>query len=195
VHPPHLDRASALAADTPNVRFSSGDAYALDAPDGHYQLVACRHVIQSLPNPTQVLRELRRVTAPGGHVHLLAEDYGMMHFHPTALDTDRFWREGPWRFAQSIDNDLRIGRKAGVMLRACGFEEVGVNYLTVDTLRVDRQIFVNIWQSWADAYTEPIVAHSGLSLAEVQAHWTDMIACIRSSDGYAVWHVPVWWAR
>src|SRR4029079_19449941 len=66
------------AALAPRLRFEAGDAYALQLPDNSFDLVANRHMVQSVPHVERILAELVRVTKPGGRVHLLAEDYTMM---------------------------------------------------------------------------------------------------------------------
>ena len=43
-------------------------------------------------------------------IHLLVEDYGMIHMHPTRLDADRFWVEGPPAYGAAVGTDLHIGR-------------------------------------------------------------------------------------
>ena len=195
VHAPHLERARHLAGDLDRVRFLQGDAYGLPFSDESFELTASRHVLQCLPNPVLALKELHRVTRSGGFAHVLAEDYGLMHFHPTRLNPDHFWQNGPMTFAAAIDNDLRVGRKTGALLRQAGFAEIGVDYLTIDTFRVPREVFAEIWETWAEGYTDPVAHHTDLDLEVVRDHWADMVACIRNPDSYAVWHVPIWWAR
>ncbi len=192
VHAPHLARARHEARRLSNVRFHEDDAFALSMSSASQDLTVCRSLVQSIPRPERVLAELFRVLKPGGHLHLLAEDYGMIHFSPTQLDTDDFWRRGPWTFGDAIHNDLRIGRKMHAVLRELGFEDVTVDYLTVDTIRVDRAHLIQIWEAWRDGYTETVAEHSPMSVAEIRAHWTDMLDCLRNPEGYALWHVPIW---
>lgn len=171
--------------------FRAGDAFATQIPDDYFDLSVCRHLLQAVPDAHLVLRELCRVTRPGGRLHLLAEDYGMIYFHPTRLDSDEFWREGPMRFAEETGTDLRSGRKIFSMLHALGVEDVQVNYVQVDTVHVEREIFAAIWIAWRDGYSQVIAEHSEYSLEEVLEHWSDMIACIRNPAGYGLWSVPI----
>lgn len=188
----HLERARVRCADFgARSEFVAGNALALGLPDDHFDLSVCRHLLQAVPSAEQLVAELVRVTRPGGVLHLVAEDYAMMHFHPTRLDTDRFWREGPMAYAEATGTDLRSGRKAFHYLCEAGLEEVRVDYLTIDTVRVPRQIFARIWSAWRDGYTDAIAEHSELTREQVVDHWQDMIACIENPKGYAVWQLPV----
>jgi SAM-dependent methyltransferase len=76
--PAIVERASASGAERGlrNVTFAVGDAYALDFPDGTFDLVHAHQVLQHMGDPVAVLRELRRVTKPGGHVVARDVDWG-----------------------------------------------------------------------------------------------------------------------
>ena len=182
------ERHAALA---PRLRFEQRSLYALDLPDGAFDLTVCRHVIQSIPYPEKVLAELVRVTRPGGRLHLLAEDYGMVLFPPRHLDPGTFWRDGPLQVGAVTGTDMQVGRKAYSMLHGLGLTDLSVDYLVVDTLRVPRQTFVDIWTAWRDGYVDFIAEHSRFSRAEVVAHFEDMIATLRDPSRYGAWMVPV----
>ena len=186
----HLARArERCAALGERAHFARGDAFALAAADGSYDLTICRHVVQAVPEVPRLLAELIRVTRPGGRLHVLAEDYGLMQFAPTRHDSDAFWREGAWEYARRIGCDLRIGRKMPALFAAADLRDIRCDYVIVDTLRVPRATFADIWRAWRDGYTDVVAANSSLSVADVRAHFEDMIAAIES--GYACWHVPV----
>jgi SAM-dependent methyltransferase len=196
VHEPHLElareRARGLGA---RVEFRRGDAFALDVPERSFDLSVCRHLLQAVPEPQRVLAEMKRVTRPGGRLHVVAEDYGMIHCHPCAVDGDRFWREGPITLGLRTGTDLYCGRKAYSWLRALGLEDVRVDYAVVDTVRVERSILVGIFEAWRDGYTEIIAAHSALSEAEVRAGFDAFVAAFGDPDAYGVWLLPILSAR
>lgn len=175
----------------PRLEFREGDALALDLPDNKFDLVACRHMLQSVPEPERVIAELIRVTRPGGRLHLLVEDYGMIHAYPTRHDLDAFWQRAMAGFAQHMHVDPRIGRRAWSELHSRGIQELSVNYLAVDTLRVPRDTLAKIFESWADGYAATVAETTGLSAADARAGFDDIAHCIRDPQGYAVWHVPV----
>jgi ubiquinone/menaquinone biosynthesis C-methylase UbiE len=179
------------AALAPRVTFQQGDAFELKLPSAHFDLVVCRHVTQSVPEPERVLAELKRICKPGGWLHVLSEDYGMLHFTPGAMDSDRFWHECVRAAAAGMGVDERIGRRTWPLLRQLGLEQLAVDYVTVDTVRVPRETFAAIIEAWRDGYTEVLSQHSKFSREEVSAHFEHMIASIRHPDQYAVWQVPV----
>jgi SAM-dependent methyltransferase len=178
------------AAFAPRLRFEQGDAFHLALPDNSFDLVANRHMIQSVPHVDRILAELVRVTKPGGHVHVLAEDYMMLHMMSGPLDPDVFWRKAPVEFAERTGTDARIGRRAWTLMRAAGLKDVRVEYVVVDTLRVPRRVFADIITAWRDGYCE-VLSTPSFPASLVREHFDQIIASILNPDHYAVWHVPI----
>jgi ubiquinone/menaquinone biosynthesis C-methylase UbiE len=192
---PHLERARARNAEFGDrVRFQRDDALQLSFRDAQFDLAISRHVLQALPDARRALHEMLRVLEPGGRLHLIAEDYGMLWCHPTELDSDDFWQRIPNRYGAAIGCDLHVGRKMFTHLTDLGLCDIKVDYLVVDTLRVPRETFARIWEAWRDGYTDSIVQYAGAPRAEVERRWREMIACVRDPRGYALWQVPVWTA-
>jgi SAM-dependent methyltransferase len=188
----HLDRArQRCAAMADRVRFEHRDIFALGLPAATFDLVVCRHVLQAIPHPERALAELVRVTRPGGWIHLIAEDYLMIHFEPRRLDADDFWASGPRAFGDALGTDLRIGRRAYGLLRRLGLTGITVDYVVVDPLRVPRETFAAIWRAWRDGYADAVSTHTPISRDRFLDHFNDMIATIEDPSGYGVWHVPV----
>jgi ubiquinone/menaquinone biosynthesis C-methylase UbiE len=172
--------------------FEEGDGYALRFEEARFDLVVCRHVTQLLPEPERLLAELRRVLKPGGWLHVLSEDYGMLHF-PTrnGVDPDRLWHEAVVPFTRSTGTDARIGRATLPILRALGFTHTSLQYLTIDTERVPREYLTGIFTAWRDGYVEPLAAAGRLSPTEVRAMFDAIIDTVSDPQAYGVWHVPV----
>ena len=189
--PAHLARARERCGDDQRLQFAVGDAYHLDAPDGAYDLVVCRSLLQSVPDAQAVMNEMARVTAPGAWMHVLVEDYAMLHFHPVDLDIDAFWKHGPRTHAANLGVDLEVGRKGPVIARAAGLLEIRQDYVVVDTLRVEPEVFATILSCWHEAFATAVAQDTVYSLEELDACWAAMLQCIRSPDGYAVWQVPI----
>ena len=192
----HLERARERCSELgAGVRFQRDDALALSFPDAAFDLVVCRHMLQAVPDARRAVQEMLRVARPGGRLHLIAEDYGMLWCHPTALDSDGFWQRIPNLYGAAIGCDLHIGRKTFTVLADLGLRDIAADYVVVDTLRVPRDTFARIWEAWRDGYTDSIVQHTGVPRAEVEQRFREMIDCARDPRGYALWQVPVWTAR
>jgi ubiquinone/menaquinone biosynthesis C-methylase UbiE len=192
----HLELAEARCAGlVGRAGFRKADAFALPFADATFDLVVCRHMLQAVPRPHEAMAEMVRVLRPGGRLHLLVEDYGMIHMHPTRLNVDRFWVDGPPAYGAAVGTDLHIGRTAIGHLRALPVFDIAQHYVVVDTLRVPRETFAAIWEAWRDGYVDAIGEHTPFTSREAHDLFEDMIACIRNPNGYAVWQVPILSAR
>jgi ubiquinone/menaquinone biosynthesis C-methylase UbiE len=134
----------------PRLTFEHQSIFELSFADASFDLTVCRHVIHSIPHPDRVLAELVRVTRPGGCLHLISEDYGMLHFQRGALDPREFWNVGPPTFGEKTGTDLFIGRNTFSILVAMQLDDIAVDYVVVDTLRVPRETFAAILTAWRD---------------------------------------------
>ena len=192
----HLELARARHARFgPRLTFEHRSVYELELPDRTFDLTVCRHVVHSIPHAERVLKELARVTKRGGRLHLIPEDYDMLHFPRGPVDPRDFWYEAPARFCEVDGTDLFVGRHCPPLLETLGLEEVRMDYVIVDTLRVPRETFARILEAWRDGYAEPIAAVTRFTLEQSQAYFDTMIASIRDPKRYAVWMVPVVSAR
>jgi ubiquinone/menaquinone biosynthesis C-methylase UbiE len=192
----HLELARArYAAFDSRLKFEHQSIYELSAADYTFDLTVCRHVIHSIPHPERVIAEFMRVTRPAGYLHLIPEDYGMLHFQRGALDPRDFWHEAPANMGDATGTDLFIGRNIFTILADLNLEQITVDYVVVDTVRVFREIFASILEAWRDGYAEPVSEVARFTLEEVRAYFNQMIANIRDPRAYAVWMVPVVSAR
>jgi ubiquinone/menaquinone biosynthesis C-methylase UbiE len=192
----HLELArSRYARLASRLRFEHQSIFELDAGDQSFDLAVCRHVLHSIPQPERVIAELARVTRRGGYLHLIPEDYGMLHFQCGALDPREFWHQVAPSFAAGTGTDLFIGRNTFSILAAMNLEQITVDYAIVDTLRVPREIFAAIIEAWRDGYVDSIAELTPVTRQDAVAYFEQMIANIRNPRGYAVWMVPVLSAR
>jgi len=175
--------------------FEHQSIYELKAADRTFDLTICRHVLHSIPHADRVIGELVRVTRRGGYLHLIPEDYGMLHFQRSALDPRDFWHQVPASMGSATGTDLFMGRNTYGILAAMNLEEIKVDYVVVDTLRVPRETFAAIIEAWRDGYAEPIGELTPITRESAVAYFDQMIANIRDPHGYAVWMVPVVSAR
>jgi ubiquinone/menaquinone biosynthesis C-methylase UbiE len=192
----HLDLArTRYATLAPRLTFDRQSIFEIPAADGTYDLTVCRHVMHSIPHPDRIVAELARVTRPGGYLHLIPEDYGMLHFQSAKLDPEDFWHVAAKKFGEVTGTDLFIGRNVYGILAAAGLQNIAVDYVIVDTLRVPRETFATILEAWRDGYCEPIGDYTPITRDQAREYFNQMIANIRDPRGYAVWMVPVVSAR
>ena len=147
-------------------------------------------MVQSVPHVEKVLAELVRVTRPGGHVHVLAEDYTMLHMMSGPLDPDVFWRKGPVEFSERTGTDSRIGRRAWTLLRAAGLRRSARGlrrrrYAARAAPRLCRH------HHRLARWLRGRAVDAGWPAAVVRQHFNEIIASILNPEHYAVWHVPI----
>jgi ubiquinone/menaquinone biosynthesis C-methylase UbiE len=192
----HLELARRRYARlAPRLAFEHQNLFELSAPDHMFDLTVCRHVIHSIPHPEKVIGELIRVTRRGGYLHLISEDYGMLHFQSGTPDPRDFWHVAPAAFGSATQSDLFIGRNIFGILARMNLQEITIDYVIVDTLRVPRETFAAILGAWRDGYAESIGKLTPISQPSAIAYFDRMIANVRDPLGYAVWMVPVVSAR
>jgi ubiquinone/menaquinone biosynthesis C-methylase UbiE len=192
----HLARARERFAHlAPRLSFERGDVFAISTPNRVFDLTVCRHVLHSVPYVDRIIAELVRVTRPGGYLHLIAEDYGMLHFERTANDPRKFWNVVPDELARAMGTDMFVGRRAFGLLAAAGLQEITVDYVIVDTVRVPRSTFASMLEAWRDGFVEAIGEFTSIPRDQALAYFNEMISQVRDPQRYAVWMVPVLSAR
>jgi ubiquinone/menaquinone biosynthesis C-methylase UbiE len=189
-----LERPLAYARDrhaqqSERLRFEQGDAFALRFDDGAFDLVVCRHVTQSVPEPHRLLAELVRVCRPGGWLHILSEDYGMIHFPDPAID--RIWDEALRAYSRDTGVSERIGRSTLGLISRLALTDLRVDYVVVDTQRVPRAPLAEIFRAWRDGYAATLESHARWAPGEAVALFDRAISAVLDPDAYVVWHVPV----
>ncbi|MBL0214925.1 MAG: class I SAM-dependent methyltransferase [Myxococcales bacterium] len=193
---PHLELARRrYAALADRLTFTQADAFELPFPAASFDLVVCRHLLQAVPRPEAILAEMVRVTRPGGVLHVIPEDYDMIHAGPARLDVGAFWHAGPRAYNRAAGIDLHIGRHIFHHLRALPVDDIAIDYVMVDTQRVPRETFAAIFEAWRDGYTESLAGYLGWPPEKVRDHFDATIECIRDPERFALWVVPVVSAR
>jgi len=113
-------RERSVGAPCP-VRFSIGDAMALDEPDGSFDAVRCERTLQWLADPEAAVTEMARVLRPGGRLALIDTDWSTL-----ALDVDdaavaAIIREG---MRTERGRPSQVGRRLGALTRGAGLTQV-----------------------------------------------------------------------
>jgi SAM-dependent methyltransferase len=120
-----------------------GDAHQLDFPDRHFDVVACHFLLMWVSDPALALREMARVTGPGGAVLACAEpDYGGRIDYPEELPLARWQAEALRREGA----DPFIGRKLPALFAQAGLSaDVGV----IPSLWDDEALRAEFEAEWA----------------------------------------------
>jgi ubiquinone/menaquinone biosynthesis C-methylase UbiE len=113
----------------PGVSFRTGDVYALDLPDGSFDVVHAHQVLQHLTDPVQALREMRRVLAPGGLLAVRDSDYAGFIWAPRDPRLDR-WMSLYHDVTARNGAEADAGRHLLEWVRAAGFEHIDVSTST-----------------------------------------------------------------
>jgi ubiquinone/menaquinone biosynthesis C-methylase UbiE len=113
----------AAAVKTPLVTYVQGDAHALELPDGGFDLVYCRYLLEHVADPAKVLGEMRRVARPGGRVAVCENDISLLRVDPPCPSFEKVWAAFQ-EYQESLGGDSRIGRRLLRLFRQAGFSRI-----------------------------------------------------------------------
>ncbi|MFS4104692.1 class I SAM-dependent methyltransferase [Streptomyces sp. PD-S100-1] len=153
-----LEQARATAAERglENVEFAVADVHALDWPDDTFCVVHAHQVLQHVGDPVQALREMRRVTKPGGYVAVRDADYAAMTWYPQVPGLED-WLDLYERVARANGGEPDAGRRLRSWALAAGFTDVTASSSTwTYATPEERQWWSGLWadRTLASAYAE-----------------------------------------
>jgi SAM-dependent methyltransferase len=167
--PAIVERAAAHAAERglDNVHVALGDVHALDFPDGTFDVTHAHQVLQHVGDPVRALREMRRVTRPGGLVAVRDADYPAMTWFPGS-DGLEDWLAVYLRVATANGGAPDAGRRLRSWALAAGFAPEAV------TASASAWCYASAAERswWADLWAERTVASSYAELAVAGGHAT-----------------------
>jgi len=133
------------------VDFAVGDVHALDFPDDSFDVVHAHQVLQHLGDPVAALREMRRITRPGGVVAVRDGDYAAFTWFPELPELDE-WLDLYQRVARGNGGEPDAGRRLLSWAHAAGFTDV--------TATSSTWCFANAQDRawWADTWAERVLA-------------------------------------
>jgi SAM-dependent methyltransferase len=94
-----------------------GPVEAMPLEDASFDIVLCNQVLEHCDDPPQAVRELRRVTAPGGRV--LASTHGVQVYHPSPTDLWRWTHAGLERLFRENGEWAALDVRPGAGTTAC----------------------------------------------------------------------------
>ncbi|MFN8523165.1 MAG: methyltransferase domain-containing protein [Chloroflexota bacterium] len=160
-----LAEARRLATGLANVELRLGDAAALELPDNSFDVTVAATVISHVPARDAMLRELARVTRPGGLVLVFDGDYAANQLeHPDVALTQRLL--DAWRM--SFVNDPRVMRRLIPMLAGARLDVLVLRgYVHVEAGRLETETSF-LWP-WAQLVARNGVDAGTASQAEISA--------------------------
>ncbi|MGP2442626.1 methyltransferase domain-containing protein [Streptomyces sp. JW3] len=171
--PQILDRARAVAAERglANIDFAVADVHALDYPDGTFCVVHAHQVLQHVGDPVAALREMRRVTKPGGFVAVRDSDYGAMTWYPASAGMDA-WLDLYRRVARANGGEPDAGRRLKAWALEAGFTDITAGSSTwTFTTPEERAWWSGLWadRTVESAYAERATEGGHASAEELRA--------------------------
>lgn len=150
-----LSRRLAASTGLENVAFAVEDVHALSFADHSFDVVHTHQVLQHVGDPVQALREMRRVTVPGGVVAARDADYAGFIWFPLLPELDR-WLDLYRRAARANGGEPDAGRRLLAWARAAGFEDVTATTSTWTYANPEDRAW---WGGmWADRILESALA-------------------------------------
>ncbi|MGV9338929.1 methyltransferase domain-containing protein [Streptomyces sp. NPDC003688] len=188
-----LDQARTTAAERGlgNTDFAVGDVHALDFPDDTFCVVHAHQVLQHVGDPVRALREMVRVTRPGGIVAVRDADYAAMTWYP-AVDGLDDWLDLYERVARANGGEPDAGRRLKSWALEAGLRDVTASSSTwTFATGEERAWWSGLWadRTLASAYADRTVGGGHASAGELRAVSEAWREWGRREDGwFAVLH-------
>jgi ubiquinone/menaquinone biosynthesis C-methylase UbiE len=115
-------RQALAAGETHLVEFRSGDVSAPPLRDeewGSFDLAHARFILEHVPDPLAVVRNMVRAVRPGGRIVLADDDHDVLRLWPALPAFDQVWRAYMNSYT-SAGNDPIVGRRMVELLHAAG---------------------------------------------------------------------------
>ncbi|CAN5671527.1 hypothetical protein BH24ACT5_BH24ACT5_08090 [soil metagenome] len=116
-----------------HVRFSVGDALALEEPDESYDAARSERTLQWVTDPQGAIDELARVLRPAGRISLIDTDWSTFRLDAGDNEIAAMVREA---VRTERGRPSNVGSRLGGLIRAAGFHDVRETTAT------------NVWNDW-----------------------------------------------
>ncbi|MEV4165913.1 class I SAM-dependent methyltransferase [Nonomuraea dietziae] len=174
-----LSRAELARRGVTNATFAVADVHALDHPDDTFCVVHAHQVLQHVGDPVRALREMRRVTRPGGVVAVRDSDYRAFAWYPLVPALEE-WMELYQKVARANGGEPDAGRRLLSWAREAGFTDVTATSSTwCFATEEDRA-----W--WGGMWAERILSSDMAAQALASGAATEA-GLRRISDGWREW--------
>ncbi|MFG2637178.1 class I SAM-dependent methyltransferase [Streptomyces sp. NPDC048362] len=164
-------RATAAARGLGNVDFAVADVHALDYPDDTFCVVHAHQVLQHVGDPVRALREMHRVTKPGGFIAVRDADYAALTWYPAA-DGLTDWLDLYERVARANGGEPDAGRRLKAWALAAGLRDITATSSTwTFATAEERAWWSGLWadRTVASAYADRAVQGGHATAGELRA--------------------------
>ncbi len=163
-----LEQARATAAERglTNVDFAVADVHALDYPDDTFCVVHAHQVLQHVGDPVRALREMKRVTRPGGFVAVRDSDYAAMTWYPASQGMDD-WLDLYERVARANGGEPDAGRRLKSWALTAGLTDITATSATWTFASAEERAW------WSGLWADRTLASAYADLAVEGGHATE----------------------
>lgn len=143
-------RQASSAGENNLAEFRTGDARKLPLRDDEWEtfdVAIARFVLEHVPDPTNVVKEMVRAVKPGGRVVLADDDHEILRVHPEISGFTELWQAYMRTFV-ALGNDPVVGKKLTTLLHEAGAEPVRSNWIFFGSCRGENRF---------DAYVDNLV--------------------------------------
>lgn len=187
-------RATAAERGLDNTDFAVADVHALDYPDDTFCVVHAHQVLQHVGDPVRALREMTRVTRPGGFIAVRDSDYAAMTWYPLVPGLDD-WLDLYRRVARANGGEPDAGRRLYSWALAAGLTDVTATSSTwTFATEEERAWWSGLWadRTVASAYADRATSGGHATEEELRAVSGAWREWGRSTDGwFAVLHAEI----
>lgn len=142
-----LSRWTVAEQGVSNVEFVVADVHALDIEDDTFDVTHAHQVLQHVGDPVRALREMARVTRPGGLVAVRDSDYSGFCWYPQVPELDE-WMRLYQSAARTNGGEPDAGRRLLSWARAAGLADVTASAGTwCFATPEDREWWGGMWEA------------------------------------------------
>ena len=160
-------RRAALERGDDRTVFETGDAFALAYPEASFDVSHAHQVLQHLGDPVAALRELARVTRPGGLVAARDADYATMAWYPRLPELDE-WMALYQRLARANGGEPDAARHLRAWANAAGLTEA--EFTASPWVYATPELTAWWGRSWAERATASAFATQALERGFATEH-------------------------
>ncbi len=177
------------------VEFRKGDARSLPLRDderGTFDLAVTRFVLEHVPDPLNVVKEMVRAVKPGGRVVLADDNHDILRVYPEIPGFADLWKAYMKTYS-ALGNDPDVGRKLVSLLHDSGARPVRNTWIFFGSCSGENRfdIYVDNLIGVIDGAKEEVVRQG---LFE-EKKFTDIIASFedwRERPDAALWYAVSW---